>query len=79
MRTGPPIAEPSPLEHFLTARWGLHTTWHGHTLHQSADHPPWPPHRAELLGLDDGLMAAAGPPAPAGPPGHRSARPGRRA
>src|SRR4051812_6626997 len=25
IRTGAPIAEPTPLEHFVTARWGLHT------------------------------------------------------
>ncbi|MFJ8154038.1 YqjF family protein [Streptomyces sp. NPDC094468] len=68
VRTGPPIAEPSPLEHFLTARWGLHATWHGHTMYQPNEHPAWPLHRAELLDLDDDLVAAAGLPEPAGPP-----------
>ncbi|MEU8713908.1 DUF2071 domain-containing protein [Streptomyces sp. NPDC048663] len=68
VRTGPPIAEPSPLEHFLTARWGLHATWHGRTMYQPNEHPAWPLHRAELLDLDDDLVAAAGLPEPAGPP-----------
>ncbi|MEU0970513.1 DUF2071 domain-containing protein [Streptomyces sp. NPDC005917] len=68
VRTGPPIAEPSPLEHFLTARWGLHVTWHGRTAHLPNEHAPWPLHRAELLALDDELVAAAGLPAPPGPP-----------
>ncbi|MEV7978585.1 DUF2071 domain-containing protein [Streptomyces sp. NPDC086519] len=68
VRTGPPIAEPSPLEHFLTARWGLHVTWHGRTAYLPNEHAPWPLHRAELLHLDDGLVEAAGLPAPSGPP-----------
>ncbi|HEY2793735.1 MAG TPA: DUF2071 domain-containing protein, partial [Micromonosporaceae bacterium] len=29
VRIGEPIDEPSPLEDFLTARWGLHSDWHG--------------------------------------------------
>lgn len=63
-----PIAEPAPLEHFVTARWGLHTRAHGRTLHLPSWHPRWPLHRAELLHLDDELISAAGLPAPAGPP-----------
>jgi len=31
-------------------------------------HDPWPLHRGELLDLNDGLVAAAGLPAPSGPP-----------
>ena len=61
------IAEPTALEHFLTARWGLHTRAWGRTLYLPADHPRWPLHRAELLDLDDGLLAAAGLPVQ-GPP-----------
>ncbi|MER7834815.1 DUF2071 domain-containing protein [Streptomyces sp. NPDC096040] len=68
VRIGPPITAPSPLEHFLTARWGLHVTWHGRTAHLPNEHAPWPLHRAELLDLDDELVEAAGLPAPAGPP-----------
>lgn len=65
---GAPIAEPSELEHFLTARWGLHVSWRGRTIYLPNEHPPWPLHRAELLDIDDGLLAAAGVPRPAEPP-----------
>lgn len=68
VRAGDPIAEPTALEHFLTARWGLHTRAWGRTLHLPNDHPRWPLHRAELLELDDTLVTAAGLPAPSGPP-----------
>ena len=68
VRVGAPIAEPTPLEHFLTARWGLHTTAWGGTRHLANEHPSWPLHRAELLTLDDTLITAAGLPAPSGPP-----------
>ncbi|MDG4764021.1 DUF2071 domain-containing protein [Solwaraspora sp. WMMD406] len=68
VRVGSPIAEPTALEHFLTARWGLHTRFHGRTHYLPNVHPRWPLHRAELLDLDDGLITAAGLPAPDGPP-----------
>jgi uncharacterized protein len=68
VRPGARITEPSPLEHFLTARWGLHVRWHGRTLHLPNEHRPWPLHRAELLDLDDTLVRAAGLPQPPGPP-----------
>ncbi|MEU5943159.1 DUF2071 domain-containing protein [Micromonospora sp. NPDC047548] len=68
VRVGEPIAEPTPLEHFVTARWGLHTRAYGRTLHLPNWHPRWPLHRAELLDLDDELVTAAGLPSPTGPP-----------
>jgi uncharacterized protein YqjF (DUF2071 family) len=68
VRVGPALADPSPLEHFVTARWGLHTRAHGRTLHLPNEHPRWPLHRAELLHLDDTLITAAGLPAPVCPP-----------
>ncbi|MEU8299971.1 DUF2071 domain-containing protein [Micromonospora sp. NPDC048909] len=68
VRVGAALAEPSPLEHFLTARWGLHTRAHGRTLHLPNVHPRWPLHRAELVHLDDQLVRAAGLPAPASAP-----------
>lgn len=68
VRVGEPIAAPTPLEHFLTARWGLHTRAWGRTLHLPNEHPRWPLHRASLVSLDDTLVTAAGLPAPAGPP-----------
>ncbi|MEU8242419.1 DUF2071 domain-containing protein [Actinoplanes missouriensis] len=68
VRVGEPIAEPTALEHFVTARWGLHTRAWGRSLHLPNEHPRWPLHRAELLTLDDTLITAAGLPAPFGPP-----------
>jgi uncharacterized protein YqjF (DUF2071 family) len=68
VRVGEAIAEPSALEHFLTARWGLHTRAWGRTLHLPNQHPRWPLHRATLEHLDDSLITAAGLPAPGAPP-----------
>lgn len=68
VRVGAPIAEPSALERFVTARWGLHVAWHGRTVYLPNDHPSWPLHRAELIDLDDRLVVRAGLPAPTGPP-----------
>ena len=53
--------EPTPLEQFVTARWGMHSSLHGgRTRWFPNTHGPWPLHEAELLALDDGLAAAAG-------------------
>ncbi|BCJ69384.1 YqjF family protein [Polymorphospora rubra] len=60
VRVGEPVADPTPLEHFVTARWGLHTRAFGRTLHLSNEHPRWPLHRATLLSLSDELLPAAG-------------------
>jgi uncharacterized protein len=68
VRTGAPIARPTSLERFLTARWGLHVTWHGRTVHLPNEHAPWPLHRAELLDLDDELIPASGLPHMPDPP-----------
>ncbi len=68
IRVGAPIAEPSALEHFVTARWGLHTRAWGRTVHLPNEHPRWPLHAASLESLEDTLVTAAGLPAPAGPP-----------
>jgi uncharacterized protein YqjF (DUF2071 family) len=67
IRAGEPIPDPTPLEQFLTARWGLHTRCWGRTRHLPNEHPRWPLHRAELLDLDDSLLATAGLP-PGTPP-----------
>src|SRR4051812_14842077 len=63
VRVGERVAEPTALENFVTARWGLHTRAWGHTIHLPNQHPAWPLHRAELLELDDSLITAAGLPA----------------
>ncbi len=57
---GDPLAEPSPLEHWLTARWGLHRGRFGRLGYLPNEHPAWPLHRAEALVVDDGLVTAAG-------------------
>ena len=68
IRTGRPIAEPTALQRFLTARWGLHVARRGRTLHLPNEHPRWSLHTAELVDLEDELVAAAGLPAPTGHP-----------
>jgi uncharacterized protein YqjF (DUF2071 family) len=68
VRVGDPIVEPSALDDFVTARWGLHTRAYGRTLHLPNEHPSWPLRRAELLRLDDELVTATGLPAPVGAP-----------
>ena len=68
VRTGRPIAEPTALQRFLTARWGLHVSRGGRTLHLPNEHQRWSLHAAELLDLEDELVATAGLPTPTGPP-----------
>ena len=67
---GNPIAAGavSEREHFLTARWILFSVTRGRPVYARACHQPWPLHRATAEVLDDGLMAAAGLPAPEGTP-----------
>ncbi len=60
VRIGEPIDEPSELEHFLTARWGMHSSFFGRQLFLPNTHPRWPLHRAELVECDQNLVAAAG-------------------
>lgn len=67
VRTGEPLTDPTPLEHFLTARWGLHHTVAGRLQYLPNAHPRWPLHRAALVSWDENLLAAAGLPV-AGPP-----------
>lgn len=68
VRTGEPVREPTELEHFLTARWGMHNAFFGRALYLPNDHPRWPLRRAELTECDEDLVEAAGLPAPAGEP-----------
>ncbi|MFJ8041777.1 YqjF family protein [Kitasatospora sp. NPDC096147] len=62
------ITEPTALEHFLTARWGLHNTVGGRLRYLPNIHPRWPLHRARLLDLDEDLLSAAGLPGVGGEP-----------
>ncbi|GLF95003.1 YqjF family protein [Streptomyces yaizuensis] len=68
VRKGERIEEPSELEHFLTARWGMHNAFPGGVAYLPNDHPRWPLYRAELVECREGLIAAAGLPAPQGEP-----------
>ncbi len=69
-RIGPP-KETTPLDAFLTDRWGLVTcsqrsskgAWFG-----AVEHEPWPLHHATVLDLDDDLVASAGCGHPIGDP-----------
>jgi uncharacterized protein YqjF (DUF2071 family) len=60
VRVGSSKAEPTELDHFLSARWGLHTRRLGRTLYVPNRHGVWPLRSAELLQLDDGLLASVG-------------------
>lgn len=68
VRVGRPRDEPDEVERFVTARWGLHVSWHGRTIYLPNEHPRWPLHHAEALQVDERLITAAGLPAPTGPP-----------
>ena len=67
-----------PLSDFLTARWGLFSSWYGGaTVHAAVDHEAWALHHADLLDLDDDLVALAGLTVD-GPPPHVLWSPGVR-
>ncbi|MER7740805.1 DUF2071 domain-containing protein [Streptomyces sp. NPDC096538] len=68
VRRGEAIAEPTELEHFLTARWGMHSAFFGRPMYLPNAHPRWPLYRAELLECEEDLVVAAGLPVPAGAP-----------
>lgn len=70
VRVGGP-REPTPLDDFLTARWGAHVRRRRGTTFVPNQHAPWPLRDAEVVGLDDGLVAAAGlPGVTSRPPDH---------
>ena len=60
VRVDPEVVTSDPLADFLTARWALHTRAWGATRYLPNTHPRWPLQRAELLELEDDLLAAAG-------------------
>lgn len=61
--------EPSPLDLFLTARWGLFLPdRRGRVRYWPNEHPTWPLRRATIEHLDDELVAAAGLPGVASRP-----------
>lgn len=66
------INEPDETQLFLSARFGLHTEIAGRGLWVPNTHQPWPLRHAEVLSLQDELVAAAGLPDLPGlrPPDH---------
>jgi len=70
------------LDDFLSARWGLHTSWPkvpglGRTLYLPNRHEPWPLHDAEVVRMEDQLLASVGfPEFAARPPDHIAFSPG---
>ncbi len=72
------VVETTPLEVWLTARWGAHTRKAGRTWWIPNAHEPWPLHSAEILELDDDLVPASGA-RPAGAPLRALFSPGVRA
>lgn len=52
--------EPTPLEVWLTARWGAHTRKAGRTWWVPNEHVPFPLFEAKILELQDDLVAAGG-------------------
>jgi uncharacterized protein YqjF (DUF2071 family) len=66
---GERIDEPSPLDEFVTARWGLYSRGFRNKLRYAPiEHVPWPLHRATATHVDDSLITAAGLPAPSTEP-----------
>jgi uncharacterized protein YqjF (DUF2071 family) len=65
---GAPISDPDEFTHYLTARFTLWNTVAGAVMRTQADHPPWELQQAEARELREDLLAAAGLPAPVGPP-----------
>ena len=63
VEVGDPLPEPTELDVFVTARWGLHTSTVLGTTWVPVTHPYWPLHRARLRHLDQSLLVSAGVPA----------------
>jgi uncharacterized protein len=59
VRVGEPV-EPTPLEIWLTARWGAHTRKAGRTWWVPNAHAQWPLRAAEIVELEDDLVPASG-------------------
>ncbi len=59
VRVADPV-EPTELEIWLTARWGLHTRIGGRTVWLPNQHGPWPLRSAELVGMHGDLVAGVG-------------------
>jgi uncharacterized protein len=62
VQVGSAIAEPTELDAFLTARWGMHVRRGGVTRFWPNEHETWQLHRASVGVLHDDLLGAAGLP-----------------
>jgi uncharacterized protein len=54
------VLKPTPLEIWLTARWGAHTRKAGRTWWVPNEHVPFPLHDLEVVEFEDDLLKAAG-------------------
>ncbi|WP_435176284.1 YqjF family protein [Actinacidiphila sp. bgisy145] len=68
IRVGARLQQPTELEEFLTARWGVHNAFLGRPVYLPNVHPRWPLHQAELLRCEESLLTSAGVPSPIGEP-----------
>jgi uncharacterized protein YqjF (DUF2071 family) len=55
-------------DHWLTGRWRAWSCWAGRFVSIPVRHEPWPLWRAEVLTLEETLLADAGLPVPGAPP-----------
>jgi uncharacterized protein YqjF (DUF2071 family) len=53
-------AVPGTLDHFLLERYLLYTTYHGRTMCGQVHHTPYPVQVAEVIALEETLLAASG-------------------
>ena len=60
VQVGAAIDEQSDRDRFLSARWGLYSTFRNRLLYAPIWHEPWPLRHGQLLHLDDELMGAGG-------------------
>lgn len=68
VRPGDPCASPSQLDHWLTGRWRAYSTIAGRLTRVPVQHQPWSLWDAEVVKLEQTLLAAAGLPEPAEDP-----------
>jgi len=61
LEIGEEINHPTPLEVFLSARWGLYSLSRSkHIRYAPVSHPQWSLQRAKIISLQDSLIEAAG-------------------
>lgn len=63
-----PPSQPNSLEHFLTERYVLYTSWNHRLYRARIRHRPWPLRKAEVVHLASTMLQAHGLPPPQSPP-----------